>query len=99
VAGGSGSRHGLMSRGFHRLASLDSAPDGSSRARTKRLSAAPLTSSTGVDVDEEGSDFGRDGNVIEEEVRRGVAASRGGIGGVLCTWNIFCVYCPISIFP
>jgi hypothetical protein len=97
VAGGNGRRHGLVLRGFRRLASLDSALDGSSRARTKRLSAAPRTSSMGVGVDKEGLDFNWDGNVIEEEGRRGVAASRGGVSGVFCTRDVFCVYSPIAI--
>jgi hypothetical protein len=75
VGGGSGSRHSLMLRGFRRLVSLDLALDESSRGRTSCLSAASLVSSKGVGLNEEGLDFGRDGDVMEEEVRRGIAAS------------------------
>jgi hypothetical protein len=38
------------------------------------LNTAPLTRSPGLDINEEWLDFGRDADVVEEEVRGGVAA-------------------------
>ena len=56
---------------------------------------APFKISLGLDVEEEGLDFGGDGNVVKEEAGGGITASRGGVGGVLCTRDVSRVYAPI----
>ena len=94
MVGGIGRWRGLVSRGFRRLAALDSASDNAcaSSVGTSRLSAALLASSKTSDVDEERPDLFRDGDMAKEELGRRVLAPGGGIGGVLCTWDVFCVY-------
>jgi hypothetical protein len=49
-------------------------PTATSQVRARCLNTAPLTRSPGLDINEEWLDFGRDADVVEEEVRGGVAA-------------------------
>jgi len=94
VVGGIGRWRGLVSRGFCHLAALDSASDNAcaSSVSTSCLSAALLASSKTSDVNEERPDLFGDGDMAEEELGRRVLAPGGGIGGVLCAWDVFCVY-------
>ena len=75
---GIGRGQGLASRGFRLLDSLGSVPGAAhslSHAHTSRFIIAPLNSSPGSGVNEEGPDFSWDGDAGEAKGRRGVEAS------------------------
>ena len=100
TAGGIGPGQGRASTGFRRLACPGIAPmEGTSLSheRTIRLMAASLTKCPGSDVNEEGLDFGRDGDGVEAAAEGRVMASRGGICRVLGTRNVPRVYNPIVL--
>jgi len=56
------------------------------------LSAALLASLKTSDINEERPDLFRDGDMAEKELGRRVSAPGGGVSGVLCAWDVFCVY-------
>jgi hypothetical protein len=62
------------------------------------LTTAALASSLGSDIQEEGPNFVRDGDGVEQEGAGGVDALGWGVSRVLHAWNILCVYCSIAVF-
>ncbi len=91
----------LVSRGFCCLTALGSALVDvlmASHACTSRLTVASFTRQTGLDVDEEGSNFVRYDDVVEEEIGWRVAPPGGTVCWVLGTRDVSCMYRPVTAF-
>ena|SRR6266702_1511972 len=91
----------LISRGFCHLTALGSALVDVSMAShvcTSRLTAASFTRQTGLNVNEEGSNFIRYDDIVKEEIGWRVAPPGGTVCWVLGTRDVSHMYCPITAF-